>query len=90
MVRAYKFEARARIWLDSGTDEGDAPNAGIADLKLLCDALTEKGWREGVDLCCTVVPGAEHNERAWAARFGDVLRYLFPREPRDGYSGEPR
>jgi hypothetical protein len=56
---------------------------------MLCDALTEKGWREGVDLCCTVVPGAGHNERAWAARFGDVLEYLFPREPRDG-SGEPR
>jgi predicted alpha/beta superfamily hydrolase len=89
MVRAYKFEPRARIWLDSGTDEGDAPDAGIADLKLLCDALTEKGWREGVDLCCRVVPGAGHNERAWAARFGDVLEYLFPREPRDG-SGEPR
>ena len=25
----------------------------IADLKLLRDALTEKGWREGVDLRCT-------------------------------------
>jgi predicted alpha/beta superfamily hydrolase len=90
MVRSYKFEPRARIWLDSGTDEGDAPNAGIADLKMLCDALTEKGWREGVDLCCTVVPGAGHNEGAWAARFGDVLQYLFPRELRDEGSGGPR
>ena len=80
IVRAYKFEPRARIWLDSGTEEGDSPRAGIADLKLLCEALTEKGWREGIDLCCTVVPGAGHNEQAWAARFGDVLRYLFPRE----------
>jgi predicted alpha/beta superfamily hydrolase len=90
MVRAYKFDARARIWLDSGTEEGDAPRAGIADLKLLCDALTAKGWREGVDLCCTVVPGAGHNEGAWAARFGDVLQYLFPRELRHENSGERR
>ena len=58
----------------------------LADLKMLRDALTEKGWREGLDLRCTVVPGAEHNERAWAARFGDVLQYLFPR---DGSPGEP-
>ena len=63
MVRAYKSDTRARIWLDSGTEEGDAPQAGVADLQLLRDALVEKGWREGVDLRCTVVPGAGHNER---------------------------
>jgi len=90
MVRAYKFESRARIWLDSGTDEGDAPHQSLADLKLLRDALKEKGWREGVDLHCREVPGAGHHERAWGARFGDVLQYLFAREPRDGNSGEPR
>jgi predicted alpha/beta superfamily hydrolase len=90
MVRAYKFDGRARIWMDSGTDEGDAPRQAIADLKLLRNALTEKGWREGVDLRCSVVPGAGHDERAWGARFGDVLQYLFPRAPRDGNSGEPR
>jgi predicted alpha/beta superfamily hydrolase len=90
MVAAYKFESRARIWLDSGTDEGDAPHQSIAELKLLRDALTEKGWREGVDLRCSVVPGAGHHEHAWGARFGEVLQYLFPRDPRDGKSGESR
>jgi predicted alpha/beta superfamily hydrolase len=86
MVRAYKFEGRARIWLDSGTDEGDAPLQAVADLELLRDALLEKGWREGVDLHYCEVPGAGHNERAWAARFGDVLQYLFPGEPLKEYS----
>jgi predicted alpha/beta superfamily hydrolase len=90
MVRAYRSEARARIWLDSGTEEGDAPHQSIADMKLLRDALTEKGWREGVDLQSSVVAGAGHHERAWSARFGDVLRYLFPSEPRKSNSGEPR
>jgi predicted alpha/beta superfamily hydrolase len=90
MVQAYKFEARARIWLDTGTDEGDAPHQSVADLKLLRDALTEKGWREGVDLRCTAVPGAGHNERAWGARFGEVLQYLFPRQPRSANAEESR
>jgi predicted alpha/beta superfamily hydrolase len=90
MVRAYQFEARPRIWLDSGTDEGDAPHQTLAELGLLCDALTEKGWREGVDLRCSVATGAGHNEHAWAARFGDVLQYLFPCQPPESNGGESR
>jgi predicted alpha/beta superfamily hydrolase len=90
MVRAYQFEARPRIWLDSGTDEGDAPHQTVAELELLRDALIEKGWREGVDLRCSVAPGHGHNEHAWAARFGDVLEYLFPRQPLESTSGESR
>lgn len=90
MVRAYKFQARARIWLDSGTKEGDAPEQSIAEMKLLRDVLTEKGWREGVDLHCAEVAGGEHNEKAWAARFGEVLQYLFPRQAGVEDSGGPR
>jgi predicted alpha/beta superfamily hydrolase len=80
MVRAYKFPSRARIWLDSGTEEGDAPGQAIDDLRTLRDALVEKGWREGVDLRTCEIGGAGHNEYAWGSRFGEVLRYLFPRE----------
>ena len=80
MVRAYKSAARPRLWLDAGTEEGDAPRRVIDDLRLLRDALVEKGWREGSDLRFCEVAGAGHNESAWGARFGDVLRYLFPRE----------
>ena len=80
MVRAYNFPSRPRIWLDCGTDEGDAPRQSLADLELLRHALLEKGWRDGVDLRCCEVPGAGHNEAACAARFGDVLQYLFPGE----------
>ena len=90
MVRAYKFEVRPRIWLDTGTEEGDAPEQSIADLKLLRDALVEKGWREGVDMRCSEVPGAPHHERAWGARFGDVLQYLFPREAPESITGGER
>ena len=39
-----------RSWLDAGTEEGD-PSV-ISDLRTLRQELLEKGWREGVDLCC--------------------------------------
>jgi len=86
MVAAYKHESRARIWLDTGTEEGDAPQSVVNDLRLLCGALTAQGWREGVDLQCSEFHGAGHNEYAWASRFGDVLKYLFPRESSSGES----
>jgi len=69
---------RPRIWLDAGTAEGNSPRQVIDDLRLLRNALLEKGWREGTDLLYREVPGAGHNEQAWGARFGDVLKYLFP------------
>ena len=74
LVHAYRSKRRARIWLDAGTAESDN---GIADLRLLRDALLEKGWREGVDLAYSEIEGAPHNEDAWAARFGSVLQFLY-------------
>ena len=76
-VEAANAALRPRIWLDAGTEEGDAV---IADLRILRDALLETGWREDVDLRYREVPGTGHNEHAWGARFGEVLRYLFPHE----------
>jgi len=74
MVRKYKAAPRPRIWLDSGTREDERV---IDDLRLLRDALLEKGWVEGDTLHYREIEGAGHNEAAWAARFGDVLRCLF-------------
>ena len=68
---------RPKIWLDAGTAEGDG--SVIADLRLLRDALLEKGWREGVDLCYREIEGAGHNEHAPGARFPMVLQHLLPR-----------
>lgn len=81
LVRKFQAPARPRIWLDSGTQEGDAPGQAIEDLRLLRNALMEKGWQEGVTLHYWEVAGAGHNEQAWAARFGAVLRWMFGRAP---------
>jgi predicted alpha/beta superfamily hydrolase len=77
LVRAYKSKRRARIWLDAGTAE--AENV-ISDLRMLRDALVDKGWRMGEDLAYSEIEGAAHNEEAWAARLGDLLRFLYPKQ----------
>jgi predicted alpha/beta superfamily hydrolase len=72
-----------RIWLDIGTKEGrDATQAQktVDDARLLKDALIKKDWKDGKDLKYLEAPGAEHNEKAWAARTPDILQFLFPKK----------
>lgn len=78
-VEAYSAAERPRIWLDTGTVEGASPHHVVEDARRLRDAFVAKGWREGIELKYCEVNGAGHNEQAWAARFGWVLQYLFPR-----------
>jgi predicted alpha/beta superfamily hydrolase len=83
MVRAFNSPVHPRIWLDTGTEEGDDAQQVLADTRLLRDTLVERGWREGTDLSYTEITGAGHSEWAWGARFGEVLRYFFGKtEPR--------
>ncbi len=41
--------------------------------------MLRKGWKPGRELSYLEVPGARHNEAAWAGRLGDVLLFLFPK-----------
>ena len=77
MVRAFKASARPRIWLDTGTEEGESAQQSLEDTRALRDVMVEKGWRDGVDLNYAEFTGAGHNEMAWGGRFGEVLRYFF-------------
>ena len=66
-----------------GTKEGrnseDAQQA-VTDARLLQATLIKKGWKTGRDLNYFEAEGAEHNERAWAARVELILTFLFPRK----------
>lgn len=73
-VNALESKPPLRIWLDIGTNED---STALPDARLLRDALVAKGWGDN-DLKYVEVQGAVHNEGAWSARFGDVLRDLFP------------
>jgi predicted alpha/beta superfamily hydrolase len=68
-----------RLWLDIGTAE-----PGWEVVPLFRDALIGAGWTLGDDLDYHEFPGAEHSERAWAARLPQVLEFLAgrPEAPR--------
>ena len=80
-VESLKKRPRLRVWLDMGTKEGGNEAAEHRqNARALRDALVRKGWKEGSDLNYFEAEGAEHNERAWAARVEPMLKFLFPKK----------
>jgi predicted alpha/beta superfamily hydrolase len=77
-VQDYSAIARPRLWVDTGTNEGSGANFVVEDARALRHALIEKGWIEGQNLAYHEIQGADHSERAWSARTGAILAYLFP------------
>jgi len=75
-VAAYDGPSDARIWLDTGTAEGDGTTT-VNNTRALRDALVSRGWELGTELIYREYEGAGHNEEAWAARFGDLLTGLW-------------
>lgn len=74
-VSTGRVRPHLRIWLDMGTAEG---LRHLRDTDLLHRRLLERGWRDGLDLFYLRAANALHDEDAWAARFDQVLRFLFP------------
>lgn len=64
-----------RIWLDIGKREGPKIKHQVRALK---EMLLANGWEMGADFAYFEIPEARHEESAWAARFGDVLKFLYP------------
>jgi predicted alpha/beta superfamily hydrolase len=64
-----------RIWLDIGSAEGARH---LRDTAALHELLLTLGWRDEIDLRFRRFEDAAHNEDAWADRFDQVLRFLFP------------
>ncbi|MEP6944533.1 MAG: alpha/beta hydrolase-fold protein [Acidobacteriota bacterium] len=64
-----------RIWLDIGKREGSGIKHQVRALK---EILLANGWKNGEDLAYFEIPDAGHDETAWAQRFGEVLRFLYP------------
>ena len=64
-----------RIWLSTGTAEGDGVVAGARRVR---DALLAKGWALGGTLHYEEIDGARHTEPAWAAIAPAMLQFLYP------------
>ena len=77
-VRRSSRKAEQKIWLDTGTCEGDDPETCVKNVRDLRDALADRGWIEGRDLRFVEDEGAGHDEKAWGHRMRDALLYLFP------------
>jgi predicted alpha/beta superfamily hydrolase len=67
-----------RIWLDIGRKEGVQIKHQVRALK---EMLLAQGWTQGADFAYAEIPNARHEESAWAARFGEVLKFLYPKLP---------
>ncbi len=74
-VAEYKSQVRPKIWIDIGTSEG---TRHVRDAELLHRRLIQQGWKAEENLKLLKVPGGVHSEDAWAARFDQVLEFLFP------------
>jgi predicted alpha/beta superfamily hydrolase len=75
LVNAVRSKPALKIWLDMGTAEG---LRHLRDTDLLHRRLILRGWKDDADLKYVRFPGAVHDEGAWANRFDQVLRFLFP------------
>lgn len=74
-IRALRTKPASKIWLSTGTAEGD----GVVEAaRRVRGALVAKGWALGIDLDYVEVEGAPHNEAAWAGLVAPMLRFLFP------------
>jgi len=74
------WPAQSKFWLDMGTEETakDQENkAGVARCQRLVDFWTRCGLIDGKDFSFQEVEGGHHTESAWAARFDQVLTFLF-------------
>jgi predicted alpha/beta superfamily hydrolase len=79
IVSDAKVSSKPKIWLDMGTAEG---LRHLRDTDLLHRRLNLRGWKDGRDMHYLRVQNALHEESAWAARFGQVLEFLFPNAAR--------
>ena len=74
-VNEYDGPPWPKIWLDVGDGEGRRVHA---DVDLLYQRLKTNGWKAEVNIHYQLAVGGTHDEAAWAARVGDMLRFLFP------------
>ena len=82
-VESQNKKPQLRIWLDIGTKEGGTAEEAqhtVEGARLLRGSLIKKGWKLEKNLKYFEAQGAEHNERAWAARVEQILMFLFPRK----------
>jgi predicted alpha/beta superfamily hydrolase len=80
-IKALKSKPDLRIWLDIGMGEGKEP---LDDVRELRDTLVKKGWALNSDLMYFEAQGSDHEDKEFAKRAGQFLKYLFPQKANGG------
>ncbi|RMF82008.1 MAG: alpha/beta hydrolase [Planctomycetota bacterium] len=93
-VRQAESPKPLRMWIDMGTAESGEPGAPespeVAACRELTKALIAKSYRPEADFHLEIVENGRHNEADWALRFGNVLEYLYPPQPKPRRGRRPR
>ena len=75
---------KRKLWLDFGTMESADPArsaAHVERLMRLSKAIESNSSDDSIDLKTYLDEGAAHNEKAWARRFPNALRFIYGMEP---------
>jgi predicted alpha/beta superfamily hydrolase len=75
-----EWPKRTKFWLDMGTEETakDRENkAGVKRCRRLVELLKQRGLKADKDYRYLEIEGGHHTESAWAARFDQVMTFLF-------------
>jgi len=98
-IFAYLRKAPAprpvRLWVDMGTEEGEAAgplvefSKGPEDCRRLVRELRAKGYEPERDFHYEEVQGGRHHELDWAARLDRMLLYLFASPADDALAEAP-
>ena len=75
---------KRKLWLDFGTMESadqDRSASHVERLMRLSRAIESVSSDDSIDLKTYLDEGAAHNEKAWARRFPDALRFIYGMAP---------
>jgi hypothetical protein len=80
MDEEHDWMRSMRFWLDMGSREGASHSlygAGLTHTRRLAECFRQAGLRPELDFRYREIPDGDHCESAWAARFDEVLLFLY-------------
>jgi predicted alpha/beta superfamily hydrolase len=69
----YKDKRNIKLWMDMGTAESEF----MTVMRKVAKELLAQGYKPGVELAVSEIPGGRHSEGSWAERVDDILIYFY-------------
>ncbi len=68
------------FYIDTGTDEGSAPDTQVKQTKTIVTTIMSKGWTLNENVLLYLDDGGQHNEYFWGRRFPVVMSAMYPKQ----------